>query len=77
MRVLTAVDDSSFLFVALEFGQALPAGRVTRILDMPIKKNGTVRKIQTDSAPEFISKDSDAGGALHEEPPTETCQGLL
>jgi hypothetical protein len=77
MRVLTAVDDSSFPCVALEFGQALPAERVTRILDMAIKKNGTARKIQTEIAPEFISKASDAGGAPHEEQPTETRQDSL
>jgi len=55
MRVFAAVDNFSRRCVALEFDVALPASRVTRILDQAIESYGKPRAIITDNGPEFTS----------------------
>ena len=60
MRVFAAVDDHSRRCVALEFDVALPAERVTRILDQAIETYGKPRAIRTDNGPEFTSRAFDA-----------------
>ena len=55
MRVFAAVDNFSRRCVALDFDVALPAPRVTRILDQAIESYGKPRAIVTDNGPEFAS----------------------
>ena len=65
LRVFGAIDDHSRLAVALEFDVALPAQRVTRILDQAIETYGKPKTIRTDNAPEFTSKAFDAWAYAH------------
>ena len=60
LRVFAAIDDFSRRNVALEFDVALPAERVTRILDRAIESYGKPKRIRTDNGPEFTSKAFDA-----------------
>lgn len=65
MRVFAAVDDHSRRCVALAFDIALPAERVTRILDEAIETYGKPRAIRSDNGPEFTSRTFDAGACRH------------
>ncbi len=65
MRVFAAVDDFSRTCLAMEFDVALPAERVTRILDLAIAKYGKPKRIRTDNGPEFTSKAFDAWAYAH------------
>lgn len=65
MRVFAAVDDHSRRCVALEFDVALPAERVTRILDQAIETYGKPKAIRTDNGPEFTSRAFDAWAYAH------------
>ena len=60
LRVFAAIDDFSRRCVAMEFDVALPADRVTRVLDEAIAAYGKPRRIRTDNGPEFTSKAFDA-----------------
>ncbi len=60
MRVFAALDDFSRRSVALEFDVAMPAERVTRMLDEAIETYGKPRRIRSDNGPEFTSKAFDA-----------------
>ncbi len=56
MRVFAALDDFSRRSVALEFDVAMPAERVTRMLDEAIETYGKPRRIRSDNGPEFTSR---------------------
>ena len=49
----------------MEFDLALPAGRVTRVLDRAIAAYGKPTRIRTDNGPEFTSKAFDAWAYAH------------
>ena len=65
LRVFAAIDDFSRRGVAIEFGVALPAERVTRILDRAIETYGKPRRIRTDNGPEFTSRAFDTWCYTH------------
>lgn len=65
MRVFAAVDDFSRRCVAMEFDVALPADRITRVLDQAIELYGKPKRIRTDNGPEFTSKAFDAWAYGH------------
>ena len=65
LRVFAAVDDYPRRCVAMEFDLALPAGRVTRVLDRAIAAYGKPTRIRTDNGPEFTSKAFDAWAYAH------------
>lgn len=65
VRVFAALDDFSRLCTSMEFDVALPAERVTRILDRAIEKHGKPKRIRTDNGPEFTSKAFDAWAYKH------------
>ncbi|MCR9248761.1 MAG: IS3 family transposase [bacterium] len=65
MRVFAAADDHSRRCVALDFDVALPAERVTRILDQAIETYGKPAAIRTDNGPEFTSRAFDAWAYRH------------
>jgi putative transposase len=60
LRVFAVIDDFSRRCVALEFDVAMPAERVTRMLDQAIETYGKPRRIRSDNGPEFTSKALDA-----------------
>ena len=60
LRIFAAIDDYSRCGVAMEFDVALPAERVTRILDRAIETYGAPRRIRTDNGPEFTSRAFDS-----------------
>jgi len=60
MRVFAAIDDFSRRCVSMEFDVAMPARRVTRVLDQAIETYGKPRCIRTDNGPEFTSHAFDA-----------------
>ena len=66
LRVFAAVDDFSRRSVAMEFDVALPAERVTRILDQAIETYGKPARIRTDNGPEFAGKVFDAWCYAHD-----------
>ena len=65
MRAFSCVDDFSRRGVALDVDVALPAERVTRILDRAIEVYGKPRQIRTDNGSEFRSKAFDAWAYEH------------
>ena len=65
LRVSAAIDDFSRRGVAIEFDVALPAERVTRILDRAIETYGKPRRIRTDNGPEFTSRAFDTWCYTH------------
>ena len=60
LRVFAAIDDFSRRCVSMEFDVALPAERITRVLDQAIESYGKPKRIRTDNGPEFASKAFDA-----------------
>jgi putative transposase len=65
VRVFTCVDDFSRRCVALECDVAMPAERVTRMLDHAIGQYGKPRRIRTDNGPEFTARALDAWAYAH------------
>jgi putative transposase len=74
-RVFAAVDNHSRRCVALEFDVALPAERVTGILDQAIETHGKPRGIRTDNGPRFTSRAFDAWPHRHGIEHHFTCPG--
>ena len=60
LRIFAAIDDYSRRGAAMGFDVALPAERVTRILDRAIETCGTPRRIRTDNGPEFTIRAFDS-----------------